>query len=75
MHGRSSDWGMGLILPGWRWVCEPQVGVSTPYWAVSTLGTTIFVPGLLELYMYGIISDPGIEPYLVQVALALPTPG
>ena len=47
-----------FILPGWRWSYKLQVGVSIPCWAVSTLGTTVFVPGLLELKMYGRISDP-----------------
>ena len=58
-------------LPGWRWLHEPQVGVSTPCGAVSTTGATVFVPGLLELYMYGRISDPGMGSYTAQVALAL----
>ena len=59
--------GWGLILPGWRWLYEPQlisdqpVGLSsTPDGAVSTQGTTVFVPGMLELYMHGMIYDPGI---------------
>ena len=46
-----------------------KVGVSTPCVAVSTRRTTVFVPGLSELYMYGRISDPGIGPYPAQVAL------
>ena len=33
-----------LILPGLRWSYEPQVGVTTPCGAVSTPGTTAFVP-------------------------------
>ena len=38
-----------LILTEWRWLYEPQVGVSTPCGAVSTRGNTVSVPGLLEL--------------------------
>ena len=55
--------GLDLILSGWRWLYEsepinnkpvgigfPQhVGVFTPYGAVSTRETTVFVPGLMEL--------------------------
>ena len=41
--------GWDLILTGWRWLHEPQVEVSTPWGAVSTRGTTVFVPDLLEL--------------------------
>ena len=51
--------GWDLILPGLRWLHEPQpisnqlvgsgVEVSTPWRAVSTRGTTLFVPGVLEL--------------------------
>ena len=37
------------ILPGWRWLYEPRVIVSTPCGAVSTRGVTVVVPGLLEL--------------------------
>ena len=46
-----------LILPRWRWVYEPRVGVSKPCGAVSTQATTVFVPGSSELQMYGIIYD------------------
>ena len=43
--------GWDLILPGWRWRLpyRPQFGVSTPWGAVSTQGTTAFVPELLGL--------------------------
>ena len=49
--------GWGVILPGWRWLHESQqishqpvgLGVSTPYGAVSTRVTTVFVLGLLVL--------------------------
>ena len=51
------------------------VGVPTPRGAVSTRRITVFVPGLLELYMYARTSDPGMGPYPSQVALALRTPG
>ena len=60
MFGKSSDLGMisypprvalALRTPGW---------VSTPRGAVSTRGTTVFVSGLLELELYGRISDPRI---------------
>ena len=37
-----------LSSPG-GWLHEPQVEVSTPWGAVSTRGTTVFVPDLLEL--------------------------
>lgn len=37
-------------------------GVSTPCAAISLRGITVVVPGLLELYMYGNIADPGMEP-------------
>ena len=36
---------------------------------------TVFLPGLLELYRYGNISDRGMGPYPPRVALALRTPG
>ena len=39
--------GWDLILPGWRWPCDSQVGVSTPCGGggVSTRGGTVFVHG------------------------------
>ena len=46
-----------VILPGWRWLCEPRVVVSTPCGAASTRGTTVFVPSLFELKMNGRIHD------------------
>ena len=42
----------------------PGVGVSKPCGAVSTPDITVFVPGSLELYMYGMIYDPGMDPIL-----------
>ena len=53
---------------------EPRVGISTPCGAVSTRGITVFVPGLSGLSWYGRISDPGMEPYPLGVALARRTP-
>ena len=41
--------GWDLILPGRRWLYEPQIGVSLPCGAVPTGGITDFVPGVLEL--------------------------
>ena len=52
--------GRDLILPGWRWLYEPQVGVSTPFEAVSTRGTNVFIPDSLEFHMYGMIDDAGM---------------
>ena len=51
--------GWGLITPGWRWFHEPQPisnqsvgwGFRTPCWEVSSRGTTVFVPDVLELWM------------------------
>ena len=76
--------GLHIILPGLRWLYEPQVGVqqaasgvgvSTQCGAVSTRETIIFVAGLLELYMHGRIHAAGMGPYPPRVALALQTPG
>ena len=39
------------------------VGVSTPCGAVSTRGTSVSVPGVLELQVHGMISHPGMGPY------------
>ena len=50
------------------------VGVSTPCGAVSTPPTTVFAPGLLELYRYRRISDPEMGPCPPRVALALRIP-
>ena len=49
--------GWDLSLPGWRWLYEPQFGVSTPCGAVSTQGITDFILILLNLSMYGTTSD------------------
>ena len=52
-----------LILPGWRWLYEPQVGVSTPRGTVSTRGTTMSSPSLLRFVDVWKDYDPGIGPY------------
>ena len=54
-------WEWGLIFPGWRWLYEPQVGVSTPSGAVLTQEISVVILGLLELYIYGSISDLGMD--------------
>ena len=36
--------GPDIILAGWRWLYEPQVGVSTPCGAVSTRWTAVSYP-------------------------------
>ena len=68
------SWRWSLVLPGWRWLYQPRVGVSKSCGTISTWGTTVFVPGLLKLYMYGNISDRGMGPYPSRMALALRTP-
>ena len=52
-----------------------EVGVSTPCGVVSTRGTTVFVPDLMELQIYGRIYEPGMGPYPPRVAPAKRTPG
>ena len=47
----------------WGWV-------STPCEAMSTWGTTAFVPGVLKLQIYSNIYDPGMGPYPSRAALA-----
>ena len=37
-----------LILPGWRWLSEPEVGVATPRGAEPARRTAVLVPGLLD---------------------------
>ena len=46
-----------------------SIGVSTPCGAVPTRGGAVFVPGLFELKMYGMVHDPGMGSYPLQVAL------
>ena len=41
---------------------------------ISTRGTTGVVPGVLELQRHGMISHPGMGPYLPRVLLTPPTP-
>ena len=67
--------GWDLIFTGWRWPYEPQAGVSTSSGAVSTRGTTVFIPGLLKLSLQGRISDPEMCSYPPWMAIALRTPG
>ena len=58
--------GKEFILTGWRWLYEPQVGVSTPWEAVSTRGARFrsrFV-GVVDVWKHfcsgdGILSSPG----------------
>ena len=69
MYGRISD--AGMIVPWWHWLFEPQVEISALSGAVSTRGTTVFVPGLLGLQMYAKIYDAGTGLYPPRVALAL----
>ena len=51
--------GWDLILPGWRWLYLPQLGVCTSRGAVSTRGTTRFVPSLVDSKMYRRIYEMG----------------
>ena len=38
-----------IVLPRWSWLYEYQFGVSTPWGAVPTRETTVFVRGWSEL--------------------------
>ena len=40
--------GWDLILPKWRLLDEPQIGVSTPCGVVLIKGTTMVVPSMVE---------------------------
>ena len=62
--------GWHTFFPGWCWLYDPQVGVSTPCGPVSTRRTAVFVPDLLELWICGRISDPGMRSCPHWVALA-----
>ena len=64
-----------LIFTGWRGLYEPQLGGSTPSGAISTRGTTVFIPGLLKVSLYGRIFDLGMGSYLLRMAMALRTAG
>ena len=51
------------------------MGLGFPqFGAVPTRGTTVLVPGLSELLIYGGINDAGMGPYPPRVALVLRTP-
>ena len=39
--------GWDLIFPGWRWLTETKVVITTQCGAVSTLGTIVFVPRVI----------------------------
>ena len=83
MLGRISDTGMGpypsrmalaarhptrSAMSEWGWK------VSTPCGTVSTEGIADFVPGVLELHMYGSNYDQGMGPYPPRVELVPRTP-
>ena len=69
MYGKISDPGMAFFSPQVAQAARTPAnqqstggnGVSTPCGEVSIRGTTVFVPGALELYMYGRVSDPGMR--------------
>ena len=81
-YGRTLYSGMGPYPPqvrltarisaNWRWA--DGVGVSTPCGTVLTREITVFVPNLLDLYMYGRSIVPGMAPYPPRVPLAPRTP-
>ena len=70
MYGRIHDPGMGPYPP------RMAIALRTPGWGFHTVGggstreSTVFVHGLLKLWMYGSISDQGMGYYLPRVALA-----
>ena len=45
----------GFTKPSQSAIIQRGCEVSTPYRAVSTMGNPFFVPGVFELYMYGIL--------------------
>ena len=55
-----------IRTPANQWLTR-GVGLSTPYGAVSTREIIVFLPDLLELYMYGILYGPGRERYPPRV--------
>ena len=67
--------GWDVVFTGWRCLDEPHVGVSTSWGAVSARENTVFVLGVLELSLYGRISDPGMGRYLYRMAMAPRTSG
>ena len=60
-----------------RWFCDPQQisnplnesGVSAPCGGVWTRAITVAVPGLLEMYIYGRVFDPGTGLFPPRVRL------
>ena len=73
LHGRSSNPGMGPYPHRMTVALRPPGcwGIHTGGGAVSTRGATVFVQGLLEVYMYGSISGLGMGYYHPLVALDL----
>ena len=74
IYGDISYPGKTLILPGWRWVRESQVWVSSLHGAVSTRGDHCFRPRFGGVADVGRICDPRMGSYKFEVALALRTP-
>ena len=75
MYARNHNPGMEPYLAQVALAPPTPVGVSTPCGAASTQGTTVFVPGLLDLSKYIRKSDPRMAIYPPRLALALRTPG
>ena len=82
MYGKIYDLKMVPYPP--RAALAPRTAAnqqSASRWGFHTVrgdidpGNTVFVPGLLEFYMHGRISDPGMGPYPPRAALALRTSG
>ena len=74
MEGFLKIRGWDPILPGWCWLHEAQLishqlaGLGFPHRAGRCRsGGLRFVPGLLELWRYGRICDPGMITYLPRV--------
>ena len=66
---------LDLRTPGWRFASSQCGWGFHIVGAVSTRPIDDFVPGLLELLMYGRIHDAGMAPYPLRAALDLRTPG
>ena len=73
MYGIVYDPRIALYPP--RVSLALRIEVSTPCGARLNRGTTIFFPGLLDVYVYGRIHNPGMGPYPHRVTLAPRTPG
>ena len=80
MYGRIHDSDMGAYLPRVALALQkPQanqksaseVEVSTSSGTISTRPTAVHVPGMLELYMYGKVSDPVMERYPPLMMMAI----